>query len=210
MKYSPEIIKEIHDNLELGLTITDVCDLVGISRETFYEWRDDPSKIDITDESVKKAELACKRRNIGIIQNAARRSWQAAAWWLERKFSDEYATKQKHEISGDKDNPLVFKNLNDDEITKRIAKVEAGIIALKGGAVEEGQKKEMPNRPDIFNGEHPGVSENGKDSPDSGAVPESGNSENQESNTTATEKPPQNNGGDNQLDNSAAVNQPQP
>ena len=41
-------------------------------------------------ERIKKAELENKQRSMVIIQQAATKSWQAAAWWLERKYRDEY------------------------------------------------------------------------------------------------------------------------
>jgi len=94
-KYEPDIVKEINDNLELGMTRTDTCDLVGICYETFMTWQKKHPEFLAT---IKKSEQKCKKRCIGIIQKAAVTTWQAAAWWLERKHRNEYALRQ--EIGG--------------------------------------------------------------------------------------------------------------
>ena len=49
-------------------------------------------------EAIKKAETECKARNINVVQKAAITTWQAGAWWLERKHRDEFALRQ--EITG--------------------------------------------------------------------------------------------------------------
>lgn len=94
-KYCQEITKEICDHLENGANRTDTMVLVDISKETFYEWM--RAKPDFAD-SVKKAEQKCKQFYIGVIKKAAEKSWQAAAWWLERKHHEEFS--QKHETDG--------------------------------------------------------------------------------------------------------------
>ena len=100
MKYTPEITAAICKNLNNGNNRTDTCVLVGICYDTFIEWQKKPEFT----EAIKKAEAECKSRNIQIIQKAAITTWQAAAWWLERKYKDEYALKT--EFAGDKKNPL--------------------------------------------------------------------------------------------------------
>ena len=36
-----------------------------------------------------------KRRNIGLIQKAAEKTWQASAWWLERRYNEEYGKRER-------------------------------------------------------------------------------------------------------------------
>ena len=95
MKYSPEMTLEITKRLEIGLLRTDSCQLAGIHYDTFCEWMKKPEFSD----AVKKAEIKCKERLCAIIQKAAITTWQAAAWWLERKLSSEFALKTKTELS---------------------------------------------------------------------------------------------------------------
>lgn len=87
----------IIDNLKLGLTITDACAYVKVGRSTFYKYlKLYPDK----SLEVEQAKMECKRRMIGVVQRAAIRQWQPAAWWLERKHSEEYALRNKVEVSG--------------------------------------------------------------------------------------------------------------
>lgn len=91
MKYHKPLVKDILDNLKLGMTRTDTCELLGISYETFSNWC--KSKPEFF-SAVKNAEMECKKRNVGIVQKASIETWQAAAWWLERKFREEFALRQ--------------------------------------------------------------------------------------------------------------------
>lgn len=92
MKYSPEIRAEICRYLEQGMTQTDAATLCDISDETFHQWKN--HRPDFA-EALKKAAMKCKQRNVAIIQKAAITTWTAAAWWLERKMSEEFALKTK-------------------------------------------------------------------------------------------------------------------
>ena len=95
-KYSADLVLEICKALEKGLSIGDAMNFCGVSRDTYYDWIKKPEFA----QQVKKAELSCKYRNIQLIQKAAIDTWQAAAWWLERKYFDEFGLKTKQEISG--------------------------------------------------------------------------------------------------------------
>lgn len=87
----PDTKEEILGYLRVGHTDKDACMLAGISHETFYSWiREFPEFSD----TVKKARLASKDVHVKLIQKAAKKSWMAAAWFLERKFKDEFSTKQ--------------------------------------------------------------------------------------------------------------------
>lgn len=93
-KYNPDIVDEICKYLRAGNSQKDSALLAGISEDTFYEWM----KKSEFSEPIKKAEKECKARNIAIIQKAAEKSWQAAAWYLERKFKDEFSL--RNELTG--------------------------------------------------------------------------------------------------------------
>lgn len=80
-----------------GSTRTDACCIAGIVYDTFLEWMKKPEFA----ESIKKAEAECKQRNITIIQKAAITTWQAAAWWLERKHWKEFALKGRDDTGED-------------------------------------------------------------------------------------------------------------
>lgn len=91
MKYGPEMTAEIAQLLQNGASRTDACALVSIVYDTFSDWMKKPEFV----EAIKKAEATCKQRNVTIIQKAAIKTWQAAAWWLERKHPEEFALKHR-------------------------------------------------------------------------------------------------------------------
>lgn len=104
LKYSPEIVQELIKYIEAGNYVTTACQAVGICRESYYQWLKDDDKIDITDEIIAKAEAKAIARNVLIIQNAAKESWQAGAWFLERK--DYKGWGKKEQIGGIDGNPV--------------------------------------------------------------------------------------------------------
>lgn len=95
-KFNPEIVDEICKYVRAGNNYDDAANLVGISEETFYNWQrpDGDAFHPEFVEALKKAKNECKARNIAYIQQAAEKTWQAAAWWLERRYSTEYAVRQ--------------------------------------------------------------------------------------------------------------------
>jgi transposase len=46
-------------------------------------------------QAVKKAEADAIARNVAIVQKAAGKSWQAAAWWLERRHHEDFGRKDR-------------------------------------------------------------------------------------------------------------------
>jgi len=100
MKYGKEIVDKITQALCDGQGRVRACKLAGIHYDTFMVWM--RSKAEFA-EAVKKAEATgndkikdiCQRR---IIED---KSWQSAAWWLERNYPDQYSLKQRHDITSD-------------------------------------------------------------------------------------------------------------
>lgn len=115
MKYSKDLTEEICKYLQGGNNRTDTCDLVGISFESFNQWMNDERKPEFS-ESIKLAEAKCKGRCIALVQKAALTSWQAAAWWLERKHQNEFAIKYKLEHGGKDGGPIEVVNYTRSKI----------------------------------------------------------------------------------------------
>ena len=84
---------------------TDAVILSGICYDTFLEWLKNKSEFA---ESIKKAEVKAKQTMISVIRKSASGYrfknmdgkirdvapvWQAAAWFLERRYKDEFALK---------------------------------------------------------------------------------------------------------------------
>lgn len=94
-KDTPERRKVILSALAQGNTRTATCAVAGITLETLACWaRSDPEFSVALRESEAKAELAALK----TIKNAMPMSWQAAAWWLERRRPDEWGKVDRVEI----------------------------------------------------------------------------------------------------------------
>ncbi|HEX7017424.1 MAG TPA: hypothetical protein VF209_00755 [Patescibacteria group bacterium] len=98
--YTKELLNELCTHIGAGLSNKDAALLAGISESTFYLWQSDKANNPLTVdeklellESIKKARLARKKKFIGIIEKAAETHWQAAAWYLERAYFEEFGKK---------------------------------------------------------------------------------------------------------------------
>lgn len=94
--------------------------VADIAYHTFLDWMDDDCNFC---NEVKKAEKGgddklkdiCKRR---ILED---KSWQSAAWWLERNFPDEYRQRQDIGLSEMKEKTAVLFAPVVDEISQEDA-----------------------------------------------------------------------------------------
>lgn len=94
--------------LEAGNTFGNACTLAGIGARTFYRWKAEGETAKEGTfarqfwQKVKDAEAQAIHRNVLVIQTAAKKSWQAAAWWLERKYPEDWARHERitSEVSG--------------------------------------------------------------------------------------------------------------
>lgn len=117
----------IFQAIKIGTSnITDICLYADVSREWYYDkLKDDPKFA----ARVEKAINERKMRAIGIIQKAALTRWPAAAWFLERKYPEEYALRYKAEITGKGGRPLMPKSdlskVDDKELEKLNKKLDA-------------------------------------------------------------------------------------
>ena len=101
MKYKPELVNELLKYIESGNYVETACKAVGLDEATYYRWL--KSKSDFC-EAVKKAEAKAIARNLAIIQVAAKKNWQAAAWFLERKAYKDWGKKDL--IGGIENEPI--------------------------------------------------------------------------------------------------------
>ena len=95
-KKSPEREKAICDSLEVGNTRRASCVGAGISEDTFARWM-------AADESfsgrVKEAEAKAEQRFLGHVSAAALTTWQAAAWWLERRKHEDFGRRDRMDMA---------------------------------------------------------------------------------------------------------------
>jgi len=94
LKLTPELQEKICRYLRLGAYVETACKIVGVHKDTFYEWVKRGNKgtapyaafVAAIDVAMGEAEM----RDVAIIGEAAKTQWTAAAWRLERKFPDRY------------------------------------------------------------------------------------------------------------------------
>jgi hypothetical protein len=91
--------------LNAGNTRRAACDYSGVSEDSFARWL--ARYADFAD-AVTKAEADAEVRNVAIIQQAASKSWQAAAWWLERRRHDDWRSRQEVQQAGEMTVKVVY------------------------------------------------------------------------------------------------------
>lgn len=106
LKCTPELINQIAALVSSGNYIETACQISGISRSTFYDWKKKGEEgkrpfLEFLD-TIKKAEAIAEAKRIQLISQASEENWQAAAWYLERRFPERWGRKKVDmEHSGD-------------------------------------------------------------------------------------------------------------
>ena len=94
--YTPETVKRIMEALAAGASYKMAAAYGGISYETFRTWR---AEFPAFSAAIEKAEAEAVVGRLEVIDDAAvDGNWQAAAWWLERKYPDEWGRKDRLEL----------------------------------------------------------------------------------------------------------------
>ena len=85
--------------LRHGCTRRAAAAVGGIAQRTFYNWleADDGTLL----QAVERAEGEAEAAFTAIVAESAPKSWQAAAWWLERRKFADYARHDKVDMSID-------------------------------------------------------------------------------------------------------------
>ena len=118
------------------MTRSGAAAMADIGKATFYRWLDDDETLR---DAVQKAESVAESRYLSRVTKAAMEgTWQAAAWWLERRMPEHYSLRNlsKVEVSGPDGGPIalspVLASLPQEELESRIKELEAEL-----GAQEE-------------------------------------------------------------------------
>jgi hypothetical protein len=94
-KATPKTIEVILEAISQGLTQREASILAGISEDTLSLWKKKDSDFS---EQMRQKEIECKLSHIKNIKEASKKSWQASAWWLERKYKEEFSLKSKLDL----------------------------------------------------------------------------------------------------------------
>ena len=112
-KLTKELIEKAADIIARGNYYKVAIDILGIDEKTWYNWMRQ-GEIDANKgtnslnfqffQSIKKAEADAIDRNLTIIQQAADKgNWQASAWFLERKYPEQWGKRDNVNLTTDKD-----------------------------------------------------------------------------------------------------------
>ena len=123
-KLTTELTEEIAKYLRAGNYIETTAALVGINRDSIYEWlkrgaaeqerlmknprarirKREQIFVEFSD-TVKKAQAQSEAMLVGLVGKAAEKNWTAAAWRLERKFPDKWGRTERN-VATAQDDPL--------------------------------------------------------------------------------------------------------
>ncbi len=102
-KLTRQLIAELSKYISGGLTNKDACAIVGIHPSSLYKWLQEPREgleVELFD-SLENARAQRKAFMIQTITKAASNgTWQAAAWWLERVYPEEFAKPDRYHDQG--------------------------------------------------------------------------------------------------------------
>lgn len=91
-KYNEDRHNRIVDALRAGNTRRAASWAGGIDPDTFGIWL---RRFPAFSEAVKAAEADAELAMVQRVRTAADESWQAAAWWLERKMKQDWSARQE-------------------------------------------------------------------------------------------------------------------
>ena len=123
-KLTKELTEEVAKYLRAGNYIETTAALVGINRDSIYEWlkrgaaeqerlKKNPRArlrkreeifVEFSD-TVKKAQAQSEAMLVGLVGKAAEKNWTAAAWRLERKYPDKWGRTERN-VATAQDDPV--------------------------------------------------------------------------------------------------------
>jgi transposase len=146
-KLTPEVQEKIVQALHVGMYHKQAAAFAGISVSSFYAWiakgeQDDEQGLDTPfarfRHAVEGAEAKGEAELLGLITLAARTSWQAAAWRLERKHPEKWARRGP----GSEITPQMLHEALDEELVDLENELRS-LEAEKGRNSNEGDKPQL-------------------------------------------------------------------
>jgi transposase len=132
-KLTPELQDKILLHLRLGAYVETAAACAGIHKDTFYEWMKKGAHAvapyGAFADAVHKAIAESESRDLATVLKASTKSWQAAAWRLERRFPEKYGRNDRVKVE---------------------AKIEhdgASLVAKLAALIDSGSEPKKPGRP---------------------------------------------------------------
>lgn len=129
-KLTPAVHKHLVEAIMAGNYIEPAVRACGIGVSTYYRWMEqgeahaaDGKATAYRDlwEAVKKAEGEAEIKALKQIRSAASESWQAAAWYLERKFPARWGRKERVEHTGKDGEAIAVSHDFDREVAELVS-----------------------------------------------------------------------------------------
>ena len=137
-KLNEELLKDMKGLFERGGFRNEVCGAVGISYVTFLNWMERGRKAKTGQfleffDTIKKAEAVGKLSHIVNITRHSEQSWQASAWFLERRYPEEFRKVDRIESTGINGQPQQVEHVITWK-TKPVINSEALSPRMNGGS----------------------------------------------------------------------------
>jgi hypothetical protein len=105
----PKVEAKILEAIRAGNTRRAAAAYAGVDEETLARWLRDTRKMAFMD-SFKKAEADAEVLHVASIAQASKDgSWQASAWWLERRRHQDWRKREEIKLTGSEEEPVVIK-----------------------------------------------------------------------------------------------------
>lgn len=96
MKYNKKTVDIICQSLTKMSSKTAAAEAAGISLQTYFEWyHNKPEFKKSIDKAIDETKDRAKSIAIQAVFQAMDKNWQAAAWFLERSYPNEYGRKDR-------------------------------------------------------------------------------------------------------------------
>ena len=144
LRLNPELIKKMEELFRLGCTDKAVYNGVCVSITQFYNWknfgeealkkREEEGIEALTKneviyasflEKTDKALAEFQAEALGVIKKASLKSWQAAAWALERRLQDNFAVRNRVDMKHEGKLKIEFEDVKAGEPKKEGEKKQA-------------------------------------------------------------------------------------
>jgi transposase len=130
-KYTPERAQQIVDALTAGNTRRAAAAAAGVSEDSLERWL---GRFAGFAGAIQKAEAEAELDHVGTIQAAAANgSWQASAWWLERRRSDDWGRKERVEIISSVREMARRAGLSVEDEARALEEAERMLREVRGG-----------------------------------------------------------------------------
>lgn len=151
-KYSARVHETIVAAIERGNTKSTAFKLAGLNGQTGFDWiamgKKDPGQFPLyvkLDEDIETALAEHEAERVAAITQAADNgTWQAAAWWLERRRNEEWGKKDSVKVEGDRPpiqlNQIIIGSVEEIERSRTVLReLAAGRPTLAIGSGDAGE-----------------------------------------------------------------------